>query len=276
MKTDFKLSNILLLCQVAGYVIAFLLSLCIIIPLSVNQDQFRGHCLLFSTGQWRESDGQFDVKWASQAYCNYTIFVGVLTFLISVVQIYRMIRYLWKGTDSSFLSAFIDIVEASAISVMMIFAGLIVTLGFATWCKNITKRFTDCQYATANPIDKHDGIDTSGFFVQIGIAQFGVWASWTCWVGLLVCAVLKICRFHQIENMRISMARERQRLIKDENNSPQSTLERDPMEGDAINTKEIVVHREQEPRNISEAESKPQKSLSETIDNVDIERAKGL
>jgi len=59
----------------------------------------RGHCLLFSTGVWQEGDGQFKVDWASQAYCNYTIFVGVVLFVVSAVQVYRMSVYLYKGTD---------------------------------------------------------------------------------------------------------------------------------------------------------------------------------
>lgn len=105
------LSNIVLLSQIAGYVIASILSLCIIVPMSLHQDEFRciffsldffikhvktllfgcfrGHCLLFSTGIWQETDGQFKVDWASQAYCNYTIFVGVILFLLSIIQIYR-------------------------------------------------------------------------------------------------------------------------------------------------------------------------------------------
>lgn len=36
-----------------------------------------------------------------------------------------------------------------------------------------------------------------------------------CWVGLSVFAMLKLCRYHQLENMRVSMFRERQRLINE-------------------------------------------------------------
>jgi hypothetical protein len=32
-------------------------------------------------------DGQFKVDWASQAYCNFTIFVAVVMFVISLVQV---------------------------------------------------------------------------------------------------------------------------------------------------------------------------------------------
>lgn len=66
----------------------------------INNDvyNYRGHCLLFSTGSWQE-DGQFAVSWASQAYCNYTIFVGVLIFVISAIQIYRLCVFSYKGID---------------------------------------------------------------------------------------------------------------------------------------------------------------------------------
>jgi hypothetical protein len=53
----------------------------------------------------------------------------------------------------------------------------------------------------------------------MGTAQFGAWASWACWVGLTVFAVLKLCRYHQMENMRVSMYRERQRLINGNSSS---------------------------------------------------------
>lgn len=35
------LANILLLSQIAGYVIALILSLCIVVPMSLQQDDFR-------------------------------------------------------------------------------------------------------------------------------------------------------------------------------------------------------------------------------------------
>jgi hypothetical protein len=62
----------------------------------------------------------------------------------------------------------------------------------------------------------------------MGTAQFGAWASWACWVGLTVFAVLKLCRYHQMENMRVSMYRERQRLINSNNSS---TAPEDKIEG---------------------------------------------
>jgi hypothetical protein len=64
-------------------------SIVVCVPMSMHQDAFKGHCALFSTGRWNEADGQFDVVWASQAYCNFTIFVAVVNFVISSAQTVR-------------------------------------------------------------------------------------------------------------------------------------------------------------------------------------------
>ena len=105
-------TNFILYIQLTGYCIAAILSLCITIPMSMHQDNFKGHCLLFTTGEWREKDGQFVVNWASQAYCNFTIFVGVVMFVISATQIYRISMFLYKNKDSSFFSAFVDVISS--------------------------------------------------------------------------------------------------------------------------------------------------------------------
>lgn len=206
--------NIILVSQICGYVISLILSLCLVIPMTLHQEEFKGHCLLFSTGSWQET-GQFLVNWASQAYCNYTIFVGVLLFVISGIQIYRMSLFLYRGTDSSFLSAFVDVIACVMLCLFTLLASTMITYGFMTWCKNMTERFPSCEIAAGNRIDELDGIDTSGFYFELGIAQFGAWASWACWVGLTVFSLLKLCGYHQLENMRVSMFRERQKLINE-------------------------------------------------------------
>jgi len=175
---------------------------------------YRGHCLLFSTGVWQESDGQFVVNWASQIYCSYTIFVGLVLLVASAIQIYRLSLLMYRSEDSSFLSAFVDVVTSIIITTITLIAAIIVTLGFMTWCQCMTKRFPSCELAAGNDIDKADGIDTSGFHIELGAAQFGIWSSLSIWVGLSVFAVLKLLRYHQLENMKVSMYRERQRLIE--------------------------------------------------------------
>lgn len=202
--------------QGIGYVCAFLLSLVICVPMSMHQDQFKGRCLLFSTGLWQEQDGQFKVDWASQAYCNFTIFVAVIMFVISLGQFVRFLKFFYKGRDSSFLSAFVDVIVCVFMCTMTLTAALFVTLGFKIWCEEMTKRFENCQDAVGNPIDKADGIDSSDFFNQMFTAQFGIWMSFTVWFTLLVFSVVKLCRYHHEENLRVSMAKERKRLINED------------------------------------------------------------
>lgn len=155
-------------------------------------------------------------NWASQAYCNYTILVGLILFLTSAVQIYRLSMLMYRGEDSSFLSAFVDVVFSVLLTTFTLVAAVIITLGFMTWCQCMTKRFPSCELSAGNDIDKADGIDTSGFHIELGAAQFGAWSSLSVWVGLSVFAVLKLLRYHQLENMKVSMYRERQRLIQAE------------------------------------------------------------
>ncbi|XP_013190948.1 transmembrane protein 179 [Amyelois transitella] len=213
------LTNVLLLSQIAGYIISLILSLCITVPMSMHQDEFSGHCLLFSGGTWGPDDGQLQVSWASKAYCNYVIVVGVLMFIVSCVQIYRLSLFMYKGIDSSFLSAFLEAVGCMLICGFAVSAAVIVTLGFMTWCNTIVQRFPSCEDAAGQDIDKKDNIATKGFYVQIGSTQFGAWGAFATWVGLAVFSLLKVCRYHQLQNIQVSMYRERQRLVN-ENESP--------------------------------------------------------
>ena len=161
-----------------------------------------------------------------------------------------MSMFLYKNKDSSFFSAFIDVISsifmcrldifmakygiAVIIVSMTLTAALFITLGFNVWCGEMTRRFENCADATENDIDRAEGIDPKGFFMQMFTAQFGIWLSWAIWVGLTVFALLKLCRYHQQENIRVnacdivfnsnlkcyasqvSMAKERKRLINED------------------------------------------------------------
>ncbi|XP_041969546.1 transmembrane protein 179 [Aricia agestis] len=223
------LTNVLLLSQIAAYVIGLIFSLCIIVPMSMHQDEFNGHCSLFSKGAWQEEDGQLLVTWASRAYCNYVIVVGVVMFLVSCVQIYRMSMFMYQGIDSSFLSAFIEAVVCITLCGLAISAAVMVTLGFMTWCDNIVERFPSCEDVSGQDIDKKDNIKTHGFYIELGSAQFGAWGAFATWVGLSVFSTLKLCRYHQLQNIQVSMYRERQRLVND-SGSPAAERAHTPLE----------------------------------------------
>ena len=67
--------------------------------------------------------------------------------------------------------------------------------------------------AGGSSIDKADGIDSSGFYFQMSVAQFGIWVSFSMWIILLTFSLVKLCRYHQEENLRVSMAKERKRYV---------------------------------------------------------------
>nr|SVE74387.1 EOG090X0BKO [Daphnia barbata] len=207
--------NVLLVIQITVYILALVLALCISVPVIIHQQDFKGHCLLFSRGTWRETDGQFVISWAPSSYCVFVIISGVILLTACCIQIHRLGHFLYRGLDSSFLSAFVDAVGSAFLCFLSLASAMIITLGFGTWCSDITQRFEECSYAEDENIDQVDNINTAGFYLLLGTAQFGAWASWACWVGLAVCAVLKLCRYHQRENIRVSMAKERRRLLTD-------------------------------------------------------------
>ncbi|CAB3248615.1 unnamed protein product [Arctia plantaginis] len=212
------LTNVLLLSQIAGHVIGLIVSLCMIVPMSMHLHDFKGKCLLFSGGTW-EDNGYLKVTWASRAYCDYVIAIGVLTFIVCSVQIYRLSMFMYKGADSSFLSAFLEAVGSAIMCLLTVCTAIIMTLGFMSWCQIIVMRFTSCEAGAGQSIDKDDQIQTSGFYIETGAAQFGAWAAFATWVGLAVFSTLKVCRYHQRENIQVSMFRERQRLVN-ESGSP--------------------------------------------------------
>lgn len=208
--------NIIKAIQGTGYLCAFVLSLVICVPMSMNQDQFKGRCLLFSTGEWQQTDGQFLVQWASQAYCNFTIFVAVIMFVVSVIQFSRFLKFLRKGREPSFFLAFIDCVICIMMCIFVLTAACFVSVGFNVWCIGMTRRFPTCSGATGSSIDKAEGIDSNGFYFQISLAQFGIWLSFSIWVMLLTFCTVKLCRLHHEENLRVSMAKERKRLLNED------------------------------------------------------------
>ncbi|XP_054712125.1 transmembrane protein 179-like [Uloborus diversus] len=205
-------SNVLLLFQATGYVVALIFSLCTVVPLILNLQCFKGHCLLFTTGTFGD-DANMIPSWASKGYCIYTLIVGAFLSLVSLVQAIRMFSMLRKEQDSSFLSAFIDCILTLALSINVFAVSILVTVGFKTWCESLYQRVTSCDDASVMEFINSDGITTIGFYIHIQTVQFGIWSSWVCCVLLTVLSTLKLCRYHEQEVIRVSMARQRQKII---------------------------------------------------------------
>lgn len=221
--------------QLTGYLVSVCLSFVVLVPMILNLKDFKYKCLLFTTGDFREEDGQFVPVWASGIYCYYVILMAGTLILICLMQAVRTMFFIKHDTDTSFAGAFVEMLLCICTTLAALVAALFVTLGYEVWCDNITKRFATCSDATENQIDASDGIDTANFYLEIGMAQFGAWCLWSASIGLCVCAVLKMCKFHHDENIRSSMAheRERQRIIRSGRASRYETMVETADAGDA-------------------------------------------
>ncbi|XP_017482157.1 PREDICTED: transmembrane protein 179 isoform X2 [Rhagoletis zephyria] len=133
------------------------------------------------------------------------------------LQIYRYSR---MKEDAPFLSLFIDVVIGIWMLASSILSAIMITLGFIVWCDGMTERFPSCETAAGQNIihGDQDQIDTSGFYIEMGTAQFGAWGSFAISVGIGVIALLKLIQNHQVRNIKVSMYLERQRLVNQHQN----------------------------------------------------------
>lgn len=178
---------------------------------------FSGKCLLFAQGTWGEVDGLFNVTWPSQINCSFPIITSVILISVSIIQIYRFARLSIKQEEASFLELFLDVFIGFILCLMTIVSAMIITIGFMDWCADITQRFPSCEIAAGQNIIKGDDkIDTSGFYVQMGTAQFGAWGAFATCVLITVAGLLKLINNHEMTNMRVSMYLERQRLVNED------------------------------------------------------------
>ena len=98
------LGNILLLAQVTVYLVAFLLSFFVFVPIGVNKDSFDGNCLLFATGKWSAGQPGQDVEltfidWPDPSSCNFAVFSGVIVMLISIGYLFWYSILLFREID---------------------------------------------------------------------------------------------------------------------------------------------------------------------------------
>ncbi|GAB6024959.1 hypothetical protein CHUAL_010060 [Chamberlinius hualienensis] len=199
--------------QLTVCALSLLLSLCLIIPIGLHETNFGGHCILFSNGTRNES-GYLNVTWASSAPCHYSLVVGLLMLAASLFMGNRLAKYLYRSSEGTFFTSFVDLVISSCLTVMTMVSAIVITLGFKAYCDTIISGYQSCAGASVQGIDKYDLESLSSFYLQMGTAQFGAWSTWVCCVALTVCSLLRSCWHHQTENLKASMAKERQRLLK--------------------------------------------------------------
>ena len=90
------LSNILILFNVTLYVIIFIFSVLSFIPIIINNAQFNGHCLLFSSGKWTQNSTYLDVDWGSNSYCDFPLTISIMSMLFALFYIFWLSIHLFK------------------------------------------------------------------------------------------------------------------------------------------------------------------------------------
>lgn len=180
-------------------------------------------------GEWDEVDGLYHIKSTNAAYCDFPIFTGIFVFCVSFVQIYRFSLLAYRKEEGKFLGLFLDVCFGTLMFIMTIVSAFFITLGFMHFCNDMTRSFQSCgQAAGQNITQDTEKIDTSGFYVEMGTAQFGIWGSFAACVIVGVVACLKLINEHQMQNMKVSMYLERQRLVHGETSSLADSLNSTP------------------------------------------------
>lgn len=150
------MGNILLLSQVIAFLVSFLGSFFIFIPVSINLQEFDGHCLLGAKGTWNFSSGNvmlMDIKWGLHSDCGFSIFIGIVAMILSVFFIVWQSVNLFKNTDSSWVDAFVTCVICIIMCLLLFICSLILSVGYHRWCKTLTgynSPFSRCEETEMN------------------------------------------------------------------------------------------------------------------------------
>ncbi|XP_050406240.1 transmembrane protein 179 [Patella vulgata] len=217
------LGNLIVLSQVTCFILSFLLSFFVFVPVSINNHEFNGHCLLHATGKWHPESKQAnieltDLHWGPSSACNFSVFIGVVVMVTSFCYTIWVSIYLFKGTDSSWLDAFMTFIVSVLVTICLFSTALTISGGFAVWCSLVTDKLSGidrCEmgdYTTFLP--KNLNIDSSNYYMEFQIAQFGIWGLWMCWVVLTLLSIIKLYRYHKQEAFLKSVNHQRQRLLQ--------------------------------------------------------------
>ncbi|XP_063803502.1 transmembrane protein 179 [Pseudophryne corroboree] len=216
---NMAISN-LLFAQCTLYFLAFLFSFIAVVPLSENSADFHGRCLLFTEGVWLSGNitlerEHFTVEeWGPESACRFSVLTGVLSLLASAVQAWRSVFLLCKGYEDSFFYAFLNLLISSLVVFVTFIASTIVSVGFNMWCDAITEKGSmpnSCEELQDKDLELN--LESSSFYDQFAIAQFGLWAAWLSWLGITTLAFLKVYYNYRQEDLLDSLIQEKELLI---------------------------------------------------------------
>ncbi|CAG5121157.1 unnamed protein product [Candidula unifasciata] len=213
------LHNLFLFAQCCFYLLLFIMSFFACIPAGVNVSNFNGHCLLYARGEWTKeaTTSNLDhIDWGPDSACNFTVFIGVVSLIIALFYLVWISVMLARSIECSWLEAFVNSVVNSVMCICFFSTALTVSVGFRQWCKFVTdprSGIERCEQGQYIPFGLSVSVDTSNYFIQWQITQFGVWAGWILWLVLAIMSLIRVYNYHRQEAFMISVNRERQRLL---------------------------------------------------------------
>ncbi|XP_048339227.1 transmembrane protein 179 [Sphaerodactylus townsendi] len=209
-----------LLAQCLGAFLAFLFSFLAAVPLSENSRDFHGRCPLFAEGLWLSANltaekQRFTVQeWGPGSACRFSLAAGLLSLLLAAVQAWRSLFLLCKGYEDSFFYAFLNLLISAFVMFLVFIASTIVSVGFKMWCSALTDQGSlpySCE--ELQDIDLELNLETSSFYDQFAITQFGLWAAWLSWLGITILAFMKVYHNYRQEDLLDSLIHEKEFLL---------------------------------------------------------------
>jgi len=213
--------------QLGAYVLSFISAFFHFVPVALSQENFGGQCLLFTSGQWDFNSSSGDPpsltidQWGAQSLCNFNIFMGMCTMIVSFTQIVRLSCSISRTRQPGFLTSFIDFAVCFVNVLLYFITSMILSFGFRQFCALIMRPPSNIRDCNVNDLEftyPMKGIHVSGFYSHMHVALFGVWFSWIIWVGNLILAYLKLhlahSRIGQGQPLATALSRETEKLIE--------------------------------------------------------------
>ncbi|WAR29244.1 T179A-like protein [Mya arenaria] len=207
------LHNLTVLFQITAFLLSFILSFFIFIPLAVNQYRFNAHCLLYASGHWNTSDiSQLtDITWGPNSACGFGLFIGIVLMLVTLF--YICLDALHLSWLDSMLTGLVSLV----LMLMLFSESITISVGFKEWCNLLTNppsEITSCELAEYVTFYSEDKININNFYTHMKMAEFGSWSNFICWLFLFVTSFYKLVRYQRHETFMASVNRERERLVQ--------------------------------------------------------------
>lgn len=222
---------LLLFSLCAGYSICIILGISFLASMIMHMYAFSCQCVLFSSGKF-EDNGDFTPSWATPFYCVLCVIIASISVIIASIQLIKTSMMLYKGKRENFATAFRMSLAAAMMAVSSFIAGILVSVGFSTWCNAVEERFSKGCDAAASSLtltNNTSNITVSEYFTDMETSQFSMWSSLVVWVISVTISGRLLFMAHERANIRISMARERRRYNRpvDYANQPSNLPRRD-------------------------------------------------